>query len=216
MPTELIYSTTAGDGYVGKSYGTYAGARDATTGSFSNSSLAASAYAIRSTLTTARGSATYTITRSFFYFNTSSITTFPDSGVLKVYGRTFTSSDVACVKASHGLSITTADFDAINGWQTGVNNNGNVTHYGNILSTWSNSSFNSFTLTSDALNDIRGNNTLQVCLLDYPNDLRNTAPTSSSNYSGVYFAEVANTAYWPHLNLTMPEEGGALFFGVNF
>ena len=216
MPTELIYSTTGGDGYAGKSSGTYAGARDATTGSFANSTLSSNAYAIRSTVTTARGTTAYTITRSFFYFNTSSITTAPDSGVLKIYGRTFVNSDVACVKANHGISISTADFDAIPGWQTGVNNNANVTHYGNILTSWNNAGFNSFTLTSDALADIRTNSTFQVCLLDYPNDLRNSAPSSSSNYSGVYFADIANTTYWPHLNLTMPEEGGALFFGVNF
>tara|TARA_B100000519_G_C14178544_1_gene407410 strand:- start:429 stop:1082 length:654 start_codon:yes stop_codon:yes gene_type:complete len=217
MPTELIYSTTGGDGYVGKSSITYAGARDATTGGFANSTLSANAYAIRSTLTTARGSAIYTITRSFFYFNTSSITTLPDSGVLKVYGRTFVNSDIACVKANHGVSISTADFNEIPGWQTGVNNNSNVTHYGNILSTWNNSGFNSFTLTSDALNDIRVNNTLQVCLLDYPYDVRNTAPSSSTNYSGVYFADIANTTYWPHLNLTMPDViDNAIFFGTNF
>jgi len=216
MPTELIYSTTGGDGYVGKSSGTYAGARDATTGSFANSTLSANAYAIRSTLTTARGTSTYTITRSFFYFNTSSITTAPDSGVLKVYGRTFVNSDVACVKSNHGFSISTADFDAILGWQAGVNNQSNVTHYANILTSWSNSGFNSFTLNSDALVDIRSNNTFQVCLLDFPYDLRNAVPSSSSNYSGVYFADIANTTYWPHLNLTMPEEGGGLFFGTNF
>ena len=217
MPTELIYSTTGGDGYVGKGSGTYAGARDATTGSFGSNTLTSNAYGIRSTVTTARGTTSYIISRSFFYFNTSSITTFPDSGILKVRGRTFGNSDVACVKSNHGLSLTTADFDAIPGWQTGVNNNANVTHYGNILTSWNTSGFNSFTLTSDALADIRGNNTLQVCLLDYPNDLRNSAPSSSSNYSGVWYADYGDTAYWPHLNLTMPDvSDNAIFFGTNF
>ena len=217
MPTELIYSTTAGDGYTGKSSSTYAGARDATTGSFASNSLVGNSYGIRSTVTTARGTTSYIISRSFFYFNTSSITTFPDSGILKVRGRTFGNSDVACVKSNHGLSLTTADFDAIPGWQTGVNNNANVTHYGNILTSWNTSGFNSFTLTSDALTDIRGNNTLQVCLLDYPNDLRNSAPSSSSNYSGVWYADYGDTAYWPHLNLTMPDvSDNAIFFGTNF
>jgi hypothetical protein len=69
MPTELIYSTTAGDGYVGKSSGTYAGARDATTGSFASNSLTSNAYGIRSTVSTARGTTSYIISRSFFYLN---------------------------------------------------------------------------------------------------------------------------------------------------
>ena len=218
MPTELIYSTTGGDGYVGKGSGTYAGARDATTGSFGSNTLTSNAYGIRSTVTTARGTTSYIISRSFFYFNTSSITAAPDSGVLKVRGRTFGNSDVACVKANHGISLTTADFDAIPGWQTGVNNNGNVTHYGNILTSWNTSGFNSFTLNSDALVDIRSNSTFQVCLLDFPNDLRNTAPTSGSNISGVYYADYGDIAYWPHLNLTMPDDvsTNAIFFGANF
>ena len=217
MPTELIYSTTAGDGYTGKSSSTYAGARDATTGSFASNSITGNSYGIRSTVTTARGSTTYTISRSFFYFNTSSITSFPDSGILKVRGRTFGNSDVIAVKASHGLSLTTADFDAIDGWQTGVNNFSNVTVYGSVITSWNPNNFNNFVLTSDALTDIRGNNTLQVCLLDFPNDLRNTAPTSSSNYSGVWYADYGDTAYWPHLNLTMPDvSDNAIFFGANF
>ena len=217
MPTELIYSTTAGDGYTGKSSSTYAGARDATTGSFASNSITGNSYGIRSTVTTARGSTTYIISRSFFYFNTSSITSFPDSGILKIHGRTFGNSDVIAVKASHGLSLTTADFDAIDGWQTGVNNLSNVTVYGSVITSWNPNNFNNFVLTSDALTDIRGNNTLQVCLLDFPNDLRNTAPTSSSNYSGVWYADYGDTAYWPHLNLTMPDvSDNAIFFGANF
>mgnify|MGYP001185408083 CR=1 FL=1 len=217
MPTELIYSTTSGDGYVGKSSGTYAGARDATTGSFANSSLVGNSFGIRSSVTSARGGTLYVITRSFFYFNVSSITQAPTSGVLKVRGRTFGNSDVVAVKANHGLTISTADFDAINGWQTGVNNFSNVTIYGNVLTSWDTSGFNSFTLTSDALTDIRSNNTFQVCLLDFPNDLRNIAPTSSSNYSGVWYADYGDTAYWPHLDLTMPDASdNAMFFGANF
>tara|TARA_Y100000361_G_scaffold82561_1_gene73043 strand:- start:194 stop:847 length:654 start_codon:yes stop_codon:yes gene_type:complete len=217
MPTEIIYSTTQGDGYVGKSSSTYAGARDATTGSFSSNTLSSNAYGIRSTLTTARGTTSYVISRCFFYFNTSTITTAPDSGVLKIRGRTFGNSDVIPIKSTHGVFVTTASFDSIPGWQTGVNNFSNVTPYASVLTSWSNSGFNSFTLNSDALVDIRSNNAFQVCLLDFPNDLRNTPPTSSSNYSGVYFADYGNTAYWPHLNLTMPDvSDNAIFFGTNF
>ena len=217
MPTQLIYSTTAGDGYIGKTSSTYAGARDATTGSFGSNSLTSNAYGIRSTVSTARGTTSYVISRSFFYFNTSTITTAPDSGILKVRGRTFGNSDIACVKATHGLSLTTADFDEIPGWQTGVNNNGNVTHYASVLTSWNINNFNNFALNSDALADIRSNNIFQVCLLDFPNDLRNSAPTSGSNYSGLWYADYGNTAYWPHLDLTMPDvSDNAIFFGANF
>jgi hypothetical protein len=217
MPTQLIYSTATGDGYTGKSSGTYAGARDATTGSFASNTLNRNAFGIRSTLTSSRGSATYIITRSFFYFNVSGITSAPDSAILKVRGFYTGNSDLIAVKSSHGITLTTADFDAIPGWQTGVNNFSNVTTYSSVVSTWDTSAFNEITLNSNAIADIRTNNTLQVCLLDFPLDLRNTAPTSSTNYSGVWYADYGDTDYWPHLNLTMPDASdNAIFFGANF
>ena len=46
----------------------------------------------------------------------------------------------------------------------------------------------------------------QCCAIEYAYDLRNVAPTSSSNYSGVWFANEEGTSKDPYLEYSDPAE----------
>jgi len=219
MPTtSSINSTTAGDGFIYASGSSWSTARDATTGTGASSSSNNNPYGIRATATSGRGGTSYMFTRSFFYWDTSSISAYPASGILKIYGLTMTAASVACVKSTHGTSITTADFDAIEGWQTGVNNIPNVTEYASTITSWTAGAYNEFTLNATALSDIRNNGYLSVCLIETSKDLRNVTPNSGRNYSGVYYADEGALTRWPNLTLTMPDApaNNSIFMGTNF
>tara|TARA_R100001463_G_scaffold6332_3_gene20857 strand:- start:3329 stop:3709 length:381 start_codon:yes stop_codon:yes gene_type:complete len=126
---------------------------------------------------------------------------------------------VIAVKATHGTSISTADFDAIEGWDNlGGNHAGDVTTYAPKLSSWTTSGYNDFTLTSDALSDIKNNDNVQICLMDFPYDLRAATPQASvdaSNYCGLFFADYGSSSRRPYLNLQF-SDSDSIFFGTNF
>tara|TARA_R100000700_G_C3173945_1_gene148560 strand:+ start:1671 stop:2330 length:660 start_codon:yes stop_codon:yes gene_type:complete len=219
MPVVDLYGTTNGDGWLSKSSTTsWSDARDNTTASSGSSSSTYSGFAIRATAASGRGgTTTYVCTRAFIYIDTSSVATVPSSGLLRIFGASYGNASVVPVKATHGSSITTADFDAIDGWDNlGGNHSADVTYYGNILNSWSTSGYNDFTLTSDALNDIANNDNIQICLMQYTNDVRGSTPSSSSNYSGMFFADYVSSSRRPYLNLQIPEANNSIFFGTNF
>ena len=220
MPTVNLYGPAAGDGWVLKSGSNWTDVRDATTGSLSSNTASNNAYGIRATVTSGRGGTNYILTRSFFNWDTSGVTLYPSSGTFKVYGRTFTSgTPISCIKSTAGSIISTADFDAIPGWQTGgVNNSSNVTSYANNLNSWSTSSYNDFTLNATALNDIRNNDTFKICLLTFNEDLRNGTPSTTNNMCGVYYIDSGSALNMPYLNLTTPDApaNNAIFMGTNF
>ena len=219
MSTVNLYGPAAGDGWVLKSGSNWTDVRDATSGSLSSNTTSNNAYGIRATVTSGRGGTSYVLTRSFFYWDTSSVTTSPSSGTFKVYGRTFTSgTPISCIKSTAGSVVTIADFDAIPGWQTGgVNNSGNVTFYANNLNSWSTSSYNDFTLNATALSDIKNNDTFGICLLIFNEDLRNGTPSSTNNMCGVYYIDSGSALNMPYINLTIPDvSDNAIFFGTNF
>ena len=60
-----------------------------------------------------RGGTTYGVSRAFFTFDTSSITSTPDSAVLKIYGYSTNGADVIAVKSDYSSSLATSDFDNI-------------------------------------------------------------------------------------------------------
>ena len=113
--------------------------------------------------------------------------------------------------------LTTADFDAIEGWDHDRNNASNVTYYASNSSLWSTSGLNSFFLNSAALSDIAGMDNLEICLLDVNSDLTHTGgsfPPASVHYSGVVFVDHGTSSYRPSLRITHQDD--AVFFGANF
>jgi len=221
MPTATIYSDATGDGWVLNSDSTWNGCRDDTAGTISSGTGGSNAYGIRNVFVSGRGGGLYYINRSFLYFDTSSITSYPTSVTLQVYGHTNTGiARVSCVKSTHGTSISTADFDAIDGWDnSGGNQSGNLTFYANNTSSWSNSSYNDFTLNSTAISDIRNNDYMSVCLMDFDNDIRNgSAPTNTSRVSGLKFTEYGGITTMPRIvvNTADAVDTPSTFFGANF
>ena len=210
------------DGYITKSSSTWSGARDATIGSSTSTTQHLNQYAVRAsrTMSGGRGSVTYTyhLTRSFFRFDTSGINHVPVDGNIYIYGATFVAADVVLVRAKHGALWGTGEFDSIPGWATGTNNVSNVRTYSDVLTTWSNSGYNNFTLTGEALVDMVAYDSFQCCLIEYAYDLRNITPTSSANYSGVWFRDEEDASNKdPYLQYSPgTDHNQSLMTGANF
>ena len=218
-----IYSGS-NDGYCFISGSNWVTIRDADTSTSVNSSISAYPYGIRASVAAGRGGTNYVIARSFLEFDVSGITHIPKNAKLLVRGVNFGYADVVAVKGTQSASLGTADFDAIDGWDGGSANGsgagsnvGNVTVYGDAISSWSTSGYNTFTLTQQALVDIAGLSTLKVCLIEEDSDLRDTtpaAPSGGTNYEGLRFSEYSSTGSDPKLIIT--EQDNSVFFGCNF
>ena len=219
-----IYAHT-NDGYVYAAGSHFALIRGAGTGNSTSSTGTASAYAIRSDVSTGRGGgSTYTVTRTFMYFDTSGISTDVQSATLKVYVYSQNSGDIIAVKATNDIqALTTADFDAITGWSStsdgsgGGDNESNVTKYSDEIATWSTSGYNDITLTSTALANMRDDNIVYICLMNYDHDLKDIAPTGL-NRNGLYYINYTGTSRDPHIDYTLAPtvSDNSVFFGTNF
>ena len=219
-----IYAHT-NDGYVYTSGSNFPLGRGAYTGAVANSTLTRGAYAIRSDAAPGRGgSTTYTVTRTFMYFDTSGISTNVESATLKVYGYSQNSGDIIAVKATSDISsLATADFDAITGWNNvsdgsgGGDNESNVTNYSDEIATWSTSGYNEITLTSTALANMRDDDTVYICLMNYDHDLKDIVPTGT-NRNGLYYTNYTGTSRDPYIDYTLAPtvSDNAVFFGTNF
>tara|TARA_R110002020_G_scaffold45737_4_gene130664 strand:+ start:216 stop:890 length:675 start_codon:yes stop_codon:yes gene_type:complete len=221
-----IFSSTD-DGFSLKTSSlSWAAARDATSGAFSSSAGHFNSYAVRASISSSGGRGgltnTFFVSRAFFKFDTSGIHNIPVDAQIFIYGRTFTNADVILVKSNQqasGLSFGNADFDAIDGWVAGANNNGNVRKYSGIETSWT-TSYNQMDLTGEALSDIVAYDSFKCCLIDYANDLRNntpTAPSMTNNFSGVWFADEELTSKDPYLQYSEPAEPTqSLMLGTNF
>ena len=157
---------------------TFAGARDATSGTVATVS---SRYtqAIRYSRVSGPRANTYSINRYFIEFDTSGISVTPADATLSIYGFTNGSADFFPVKATFSDgAIANGDFDAIDGWSAGADNSSNVTKYSSEVETWSTSGFNDITLNSDALSDMVSEDNFKICLIQSGNDLANVEATT--------------------------------------
>lgn len=166
-------------------------ARDATSGTSFQNAAATATSAIRCAKTSFRGSTSFFISRAFFEFDTSGISTTPSAATLKLYGQTNTSADFFVVKSTvaDGATIQFAEFDSIDGWSAGADNSSNVTKYSSEVTSWSTGAYNNITLNSTALSDMANNDTLKICLIEADFDLTNTAPSdTTARATGMSFA----------------------------
>ena len=218
-----IYSDTA-DGFILMSNSNWATARDAASGSSFSSTSTGTPFAIRADVSSGRGGTTYFIARSFFEFDTSGISSNVESATFKVRGYTNGTADIIAVKSSQGSSLTTADFDAIVGWNTGSadgsgagDNESNVTKYSSEITSWNTSGYNDITLNSTALADMKNDSAVYICLLQFDNDLKDIAATGISR-TGVYYANYTGTSRDPYIEYTLAPSvtDNSVFFGCNF
>ena len=172
------------------------------------------------------GGYAFSIYRSFFFFDTSGISSNIDSATFKVYGSVNTGGDLIAVKSNSDIeTLGTADFGSIVGWNTttdgsgGGDNESNVTKYSNEVTSWNASSYNDITLNAQALADMRDDDKIYICLLNFDYDLKDVAPTNyTAHRNGVTYTNYTGTSRDPYIDYTLAPtvSDKAVFFGTNF
>ncbi|MHA1290336.1 MAG: hypothetical protein ACTSPB_23395, partial [Candidatus Thorarchaeota archaeon] len=180
-PTTTVYAETS-DGYIEKSNADWSACRGATDGDNVYDTVSYYAGAIRAY----DSGSTYTITRSFFMFDTSPI---PDdvtivNAYLNVYGYVNAKSSVCAMKGTQGDTLETSDFDAFTG-----------SEYGHV--SWVAGVYNNISFNAQGCSDINKVGTTYICLREYTYDYLNTAPGDGTN--GLYFADNTGTDKDPYL-----------------
>ena len=218
MATTIYSETDDGDIVVTSSAGatSWADARDATSGT-ATSNAQNNLRAVQSVIIGTGRSTYYSVSRAFFIFNLRGITHVPKSATISIKGLINSVADMKLVKSKQGTTLANADFDAIEGWVAGADNTNNITEYTAAINTWNVLAYNVITLNQQALVDIAGLDNFKCCLIEYPTDLRNIAPTAPggvNNKSGVSYVDSIGTSVDPKLIIT--EQDDAVFFGANF
>jgi hypothetical protein len=152
------------------------------------------------------GTTVYGVRRSFMVFDTSGISGTVASAELSVRGYSANDGSVIAVKSDAyggdgGTNWSTSDFNSLAGVATVYGAQKTTTN-------WTTSGWNDFTATSDLLTDMKNNNVVIVCFMDYTNDYLDVAPSSGDNLNcGGYFAE--SSSYKPHIDYTLAPTGYA-------
>ena len=196
MPT--IYA----DSKDGMSYSpttAWADARGATSGTVNSTTNATEQEAITVFAFSGRGATTYRVYRSFFYFDTSAITTTVSSATLKLrFGTTREgSANAIAVKSSAfggdgSTSLADGDFDAIEFENT----------YTAEINTTNTTSYTSITLNADARADMQNNNYLIFALVNHAYDYNNEPPEEANTRVKVTFADQTGTSTDPAIEYT--------------
>ena len=222
-----VYAHT-NDGYVTRyNQSSWSDARANTAGTSAASTGTSYATAVQADRTAARGGGyVFSIRRSFFFFDTSGISANVDSATFKVYGSVNGGGDLIAVKSNSDIeTLGTADFGSIVGWNTttdgsgGGDNESNVTKYSAEISTWSTSGYNDITLNAQALADMRDDDTVYICLINFDYDLKDVAPTNyTAHRNGLFYTNYTGTSRDPYIDYTLAvtTTDNAVFFGCNF
>jgi len=222
-----VYAHT-NDGYVVRTnQSSWSNARANTTGTGVSSTVNSSSTGAAAYRLSARGGGyVFNIYRSFFFFDTSGISTDVDSATFKVYGYSQGGGDLIAVKSNSDIeTLGTDDFGSIVGWNTttdgsgGGDNESNVTKYSAEISTWSTSGYNDITLNAQALADMRDDAKIYICLLNFDYDLKDVAPTGySAHKNGFYYINNTGTSEDPYIDyeLAAITTDNSVFFGCNF
>tara|TARA_R100000808_G_C2109971_1_gene124371 strand:+ start:232 stop:891 length:660 start_codon:yes stop_codon:yes gene_type:complete len=216
-----LYGSLADDGYIySQSTSNWQTARDATTGTSVSTTATRAVTAVRAAKAGARGGGTsWTINRSFMLFNCSRVHTVPHNAKLKIKGYVTTGADFFVLKGTQGSSLSTADFDAIDGWSVGSSdgsgagdNEGNVTKFSDEVTSWSGVSYNTIELNNLALAHMVKNSSLEIALVESVHDLRDIEPSGSNN-TGMYYNDYTGTSSDAYIEYM---DGTGLWMGANF
>ena len=222
-----VYAHT-NDGYVVRTnQSSWSNARANTTGTGVSSTVNSSSTGAAAYRLSARGGGyVFNIYRSFFFFDTSGISTDVDSATFKVYGYSQGGGDLIAVKSNSDIeTLGTDDFGSIVGWNTttdgsgGGDNESNVTKYSAEINTWNTNFYNSITLNAQALADMRDDNALFICLINFDYDLKDIAPTGYTTHrNGYYYTNYTGTSRDPYIDYTLAPTAtdNSVFFGCNF
>tara|TARA_R100001082_G_C4365982_1_gene161953 strand:+ start:6241 stop:6954 length:714 start_codon:yes stop_codon:yes gene_type:complete len=207
-----VVNTDSGDGWISSNaQSSWAAARDITSGGTPDTNdlqFNGATTAIKSG--SRGGGSNYYVTRTFMYFDTSGITGTVASATIKVRGYQQNGGSVIAVKSTAfggdgGTALASGDIDAIVGWTTGASAAGNVTDYSSqITSGWSISAYNDLASTSDLRADMKNNDAVIICFMNYTYDYLNVEP---SNYHRIGFQFTNNVASRPYIDYTLAGYG---------
>ena len=220
-----IYSGN-NDGYVlAFSSSSWVNLKNLTTGTASSASLTYYIFAAQSSKLPSRGGGSIWVNaRSFFEFDTSSITETPTAATLNIRGITNTAADFFVIASNQGSTLGTGDFDAmvLSGAPASYDGSGAgdiesyVTKYSDEVTSWNISGYNSITLNAAALSQIASVSTFKIMCMESVHDMRDIQP-SANNRSGAYYANNTGTSKDPYLDVTEAVTAdNATFFGCNF
>jgi hypothetical protein len=193
----IIYASTD-DGYVGSTnQSSWSNARDATSGTGKNTIATSNSVFTAVAKGLSRGGGiTYTVYRTFMYFDTSGITGTVASATLSVRGAFSNDGSVIAVKSDAfggdgGTALANADFNNIVGWSATSSLDGLATVYGAqiLTSSWNTSGYNNFTAI--------------ICFMDYTNDYLNVAVSSGFLNTGAWMANYTGTSRDPKIDYTL-------------
>ena len=192
---------------------THASARDAATGNSAADNVNLSTAGISYQRAT-KGSTSYIVRRSFFYFDTTTISDTVTAATLSIYGHTNNSGMVIAIKSTAfggdgGTALSVGDYDSFPGFTAGGTDSmsGNVTDYSSVYGAWNTSGYNDISLNSNAFTDIQNNNAFIVAVIQYTNDYLDVDPgVDVASESGVYYDLYTGTSRDPKLVVTYGED----------
>ena len=214
MPT--IYANS-NDGFSRKDSTTHAGARDATSADSVTTNATQNSIYLYFKQPGRGGGSIYTVRRSFFYFDTSGITSTVSSATFNLFRTGLTpTGDAILVKSNafggDGLTaLSTNDHDAFPGFSAGNTMSGNVTDYSqkftmaNVWTSGLSYSSGGVTLNSDALSDMVSNDYLIFALVNSDYDYKNIDPAGSTvgSLAPFYTTDFTGTDRDPKIDYTL-------------
>ena len=173
------------------------------------------AFVLAGRAATRSGGAAYSIFRAFMYFDTSGITGTVSSAKIKIFGKDHNDGSAIAVKSTAfggdgGTALASTDLNNIAGFSAGSSLDGLATDYSLPITTtgYSTSGYNDFTGTADLKADMKNNDVVIICFMDYTNDYLNSALTSNQtlNY-GAFMTDNAGTSKDPYIEYTLAGYG---------
>lgn len=215
-----LYSNTD-DGFASSgNQSSFAAARDHAGGSVTTNSSATSSAPNVTKLAGRGGGFIFSVTRNFYYFDTSGITGTVGSADIKIHGHgSIATGSAIAVKSTAfggdgGTALAAGDFNSIVGYSSGASLAGNATDYSAaITSGWNNSGYNDLASTAGLRADIQNNDILIVCVMNYTNDYLNSEPSSSAGV-GSNFTEASGTSKDPYIEYELATGYGNKVLGV--
>ena len=219
MPVK-VYATN--DGWVLNGLdATFVSARSAGTGNANNTDTRHASSV--NEFFSGRGGGSWGIYRSFYQFDTSTVTLPPIDAVFRVYGYSGSSADIIAVRSTHSDPLENDDFDALYGASGLLANSDGAGRgklstvsgltYSNAITTWSTSGYNDIGLNATARNDMARFDAFKICIMGYVHDFLDVENSSIFN-SGGYYSEYTGISRDPFIDYTRSDS--SVFFGTNF
>jgi hypothetical protein len=181
MATTTIYATTntTGRGVIIASGGDWDDVVTATTGTVISST--SYTFAVRAGVISGRGGNQYFVSRTFLYFDVSSITTTITAATVKVYASAISNGKVGMYKSTafgnNGTALASTDFDNVTGTLQ------SATTYTDL--TWTPNALESFPLNATAITDLNTNGYGNYSLRN-PDEVDEETPELDA-YAGINF-----------------------------